>query len=139
MAELKTRKNDGDVDAFLNSIEDETKRSDSFKIKDLMERLSGDQARMWGSSIVGFGERTYTRADGKGADWFKIGFSPRKQNLTLYIMDGFDSYESHLENLGKHSTGKACLYIKRLDQVDMGVLETLVTDSLKAIDSTTGA
>ena len=136
MSEPKTHKTEQDVSVFLDSIEDETKREDSHTLNEMMTRLSGEEPRMWGPSIVGYGDRTYSRADGKTAEWFKIGFSPRKQSLTLYIMDGFDSYQSLLQNLGNHNTGKACLYIKRLDQVDMGVLEELVSGSLEVADRT---
>lgn len=137
MAELKTQQNDGDVTAFLESVEDAQKRDDSFELVDTMGRLTGEPASMWGNSIVGFGDYSYKTRDGKNHSWFKIGFSPRKQNLTLYIMTGFERAESLLPDLGKHSIGKSCLYVKRLDDIDRNVLESLISQSLDAIDART--
>lgn len=130
MADLKTQQNEGDVDRFLESVENERRRREAFEVKDLMTRLSGEEPKMWGNSIVGYGRRDYTTKSGSTNQWFKIGFSPRKQTLTLYIMDGFSNYESLLEKLGPHSTGKACLYIKDLEKVDRKILEELITRSL---------
>lgn len=130
MAELKTRETDGDVDAFLESIENDTRRRDGLALKDMMTRLSGHQPKMWGSSIVGYGRRTYTNTSG-GGEWFKVGFSPRKRSMTLYIMDGFAGYRDVLDRLGPHSTGKSCLYVKDLEKVDGDVLEELITSSLE--------
>lgn len=138
MAENKTQKTDASVDDFLEAIDDEAKRSDARKIRDLMVEVTGDRGAMWGEAIVGFGEYTYRHATGREGDWFEVGFSPRKQNLTLYIMSGFDEYDDLLSRLGKHSTGKSCLYIKRLEQVDVDVLRQLVTksvDHMRAINS----
>ena len=101
MSELKTQKHDGSVAAFLNSVENERKRSDSFTLLELMQEVTGAEAAMWGSSIVGFGSYHYTYASGREGDWFVAGFAPRKQNLTLYIMAGFDGYETLLARLGK--------------------------------------
>ncbi len=133
MAERKTQPNDADVDTFLASVENERRRRDAFTMKDLMTRISGTEPRMWGSSIVGFGEYHYTSGSGTRAVWMKIGFSPRKQALTLYIMDGFDSYESLLDELGPHSTGRACLYLKDLDAIDRDVLEALIAASFRHV------
>ena len=130
MAELKTKRNKGDVKAFLNSVSDEKKRQDSFAILELMKRVTGSDPEMWGDSIVGFGGYHYKYASGREGDWFVTGFSPRKQNLTLYIMAGFDEYDQLLSKLGKHSTGKACLYIKKIEDVDVDVLEELVKKSV---------
>ena len=130
MAELKTKRNKGDVKAFLNSVSDEKKRQDSFAILELMKRVTGSDPEMWGDSIVGFGSYHYKYASGREGDWFVTGFSPRKQNLTLYIMAGFDEYDQLLSKLGKHSTGKACLYIKKIEDVDVDVLEELVKKSV---------
>ena len=130
MSELKTTKNDASVEAFLNSVEDETKREDSFKILKLMKKVTKEEPTMWGSSIVGFGSYTYRYSSGKENEWFLTGFSPRKRNLTLYIMDGFESYDSLLGELGKHTTGKSCLYIKQVEDIDMKVLEKIVRDSV---------
>ena len=130
MAELKTKRNKSDVKAFLNSVSDETKRQDSFTILELMKKVTGQEPEMWGDSIVGFGSYSYTNTTGKENTWFQTGFSPRKQNLTLYIMSGFDKYDELLGKLGKHSTGKSCLYVKKLEQIDMDVLEELVRQSV---------
>lgn len=135
MAELKTQQNDGDVDAFLNSVENETRRRDSLTVKDVMTRVSGEEPKMWGDSIVGFGEYAYKNRSGKEHKWMKVGFSPRKQSLTLYIMDGFGEYESLLGDLGPHSTGKSCLYIKDLTKVDGDVLEDLIRKSLGSVNA----
>ena len=126
MAELKTQKNDASVEDFLNGVEDEKKREDSLKILDLMREVTGDEPAMWGSSIIGFGSYRYKYASGREGEWFLTGFSPRKQNLTLYIMSGFDQYDSLLANLGKHTTGKSCLYVKKLEDIDLTMLKEMV-------------
>jgi hypothetical protein len=131
MAELKTKLNDGDVHAFLNSISDEKKRQDSFAILKLMQEATDAKPKMWGDSIVGFGSYHYKYASGREGDWFLTGFSPRKQNLTLYIMPGFEKYGTLLNKLGMHSTGKSCLYIKRMEDVDLEVLKELVEQSVE--------
>jgi hypothetical protein len=131
--ELKTKVNEASVTDFLNSVEDEQKRKDSFEILKLMKQLSKEDARMWGGSIVGFGSYHYKGASGREGEWMLIGFSPRKQNITLYIMPGFERYPQLMKNLGKYSTGKSCLYIKRLSDVDAGVLKELVTESIKVM------
>jgi len=131
MAELKTKKNDGDVKEFLNRTEDVTRRADSFTVLDLMRAATGAEGVMWGDSIVGFGSYHYKYASGREADWPLVAFSPRKDNLTLYIMPGFDQYDTLLQNLGKHKTGKACLYIKRLSDVNLAVLKELVDRSVE--------
>ena len=136
MAELKTKRNKGDVEAFLNSVQDEKKRHDSFTILELMKKTTGKQPEMWGDSIIGFGSYHYKYASGREGDWFVTGFSPRKQNLTLYIMSGFDEYEQLLSKLGKHSTGKSCLYIKKIEDVDMDVLKELVKQSVEHMEKT---
>ena len=133
MAEPKTQRNDADVDAFLASVDNDIRRRDAVTVCEIMTRLSGSEPTMWGSSIVGFGEHHYTNGSGKRSTWMRIGFSPRKQALTLYIMDGFDTYDALLEQLGPHSTGRACLYIKDLDKVDLTTLETLISASLDQI------
>jgi hypothetical protein len=136
MAELKTKLNDASVEDFLNSIEDEQKRDDCFAVLKLMKQVTKAEPKMWGSSIVGFGSYHYKYASGREADWMLAGFSPRKQNLTLYIMAGFDNYDALLARLGQHSTGKSCLYIKRLADVDTGVLKELVTQSVAHMKAT---
>ena len=131
MAELKTQPTNQDVTEFLNNVLDERKREDSFAILQLMREVTQKDPQMWGSSIVGFGQYHYKYASGREGDAPVTGFSPRKQNLTLYIMAGFEQYDELLQNLGKHTTGKACLYIKRLADVDMGVLRELVQRSVE--------
>jgi hypothetical protein len=136
MAELKTRKNDADVDAFLNAVPDERKRQDALELLALMEEVTGEEATMWGDSIVGFGSYHYRYASGREGDMPLAGFSPRKQNLTLYIMAGFDEYDALLGRLGKYTTGKACLYIKRLSDVDQDALKELVRRSAEHMRAT---
>ena len=131
MAELKTKKNDQSVTAFLDKIPDEQKRMDSYTILELMKQASGAEPSMWGDSIIGFGVAHYTYASGREGDWPPIGFSPRKQALTLYFMSGFDSYGNLLAKLGKYKTGKGCLYINKLADVDLGVLEELIVQSIQ--------
>ena len=133
MAGNKTTPNDQDVEQFLNSIDDERKRKDSFTILELMKQVTGLEPRMWGSSIVGFGSYHYKYESGREGDMILAGFSPRKQNLTLYNMSGFERYDDLLKKLGKHTTGKGCLYIKRLDDVDMPTLKSLIEESFKHV------
>ena len=130
MAERKTKPNGLDVVAVLNGIPDEQQRQDCFTIVDLMRNVTMAEPRMWGSSIVGFGDTHYTYASGRSGDWFLVGFAPRKQNLTLYISsDGLDRYAALLQRLGKHSTGKGCLYIKRLAEVAIATLRAILARS----------
>ena len=136
MAELKTQESDASVDDYLNSVEDEKKRDASFKVKALMEDVTGEEARMWGDSIVGFGRYKYKYASGREGEWMITGFAPRKRNLTLYIMSGFDEYHDLLAKLGKHSTGKSCLYINKLEDIDMDVLRELVAKSVQHMKET---
>lgn len=130
MAELKTRKNDGDVHAFLNSVADEKKREDCYKVLTLMQEITGEKPAMWGNSIVGFGEYHFRYDSGREGQWFLSAFSPRKQNLTLYIMAGFRRYDDLMAQLGKYKTGRSCLYIKKLEDVDWAVLRELVEHSV---------
>lgn len=132
-AGLKTKVNDASVTGFLRSVEDEQKQTDSFEIARMMEQITKEKPKMWGTSIVGFGSYHYKGASGREGDWMLIGFSPRKQNITLYIMPGFERYPGLMKKLGKHSTGKSCLYIKRLSDVDIDVLKELMTESLKVM------
>lgn len=129
MYKLKTKINDGNVVEFLNSVENVKRREDSFVILDIMTELTKESPKMWGSSIIGFGTYHYKAKSGHEGDWMKIGFSPRKQNLTLYIMNGYDQYNSLLSKLGKHKLGKSCLYINKLEDIDMEVLKELILDS----------
>ena len=132
MAALKTSRNDGDVGAFMASVPLERRRRDAEVVCELMAEVTGEEATMWGSSIVGFGSLRFRYADGRTSEWFIVGFSPRKQSLTLYLMDGFDHHAALLEQLGPHSTSKSCLYIKRLDAIDIDVLRQLVARSALA-------
>lgn len=126
MAELKTKLNDASVKEFLESIEHDGKREDAYAVLELMKEVTGEEPKMWGSSIVGFGSYHYQYASGREGEWMQVGFSPRKQSLTLYIMPGFDEYEELMTKLGKHKTGKSCLYINKLADVDRDVLKELV-------------
>ncbi len=130
MAELKTKRNEGDVATFIESIEDDTKREDSQALVEMLSNVTGEPGAMWGTGIVGFGSHHFVYESGREGDWFKIGFSPRKQSLTPYIMPGFSEYADLLGQLGKHSTGKSCLYVKRLSDIDIDVLEELATRSV---------
>jgi hypothetical protein len=131
MAELKTKPNNADVDAFLKGVADERKRADCFAVLALMRRVTGAEPRMWGDSIVGFDSYHYVYATGNSGDWPLTGFAPRAQNITLYIMAGFDHYDDLLARLGKYKIGKSCLYVKRLADVDQAVLEQLVAASVE--------
>lgn len=139
MSELKTQEKDQSVKAFLDTVDSDQKRRDSYTIAALMEKISGSPAKMWGGSIVGFGRYHYRYASGREADWMLTGFSPRKQNLTLYIMSGFDQYDDLLSRLGKFKTGKACLYVKSLADVDLAVLEELIQRSVEHMKVTNSA
>ncbi|MEL6823973.1 MAG: DUF1801 domain-containing protein [Calditrichota bacterium] len=139
MAKLKTALNDGSVEDFLNSVEDVKKQEDSFRILKLMREITGEEPKMWGNSIIGFGSYHYKYDSGREGDWFQTGFSPRKQNMTLYIMTGFDRYEELLAKLGKYKTGKSCLYIKKLEDVDPVVLRELITQSVAYVKANDAA
>lgn len=131
MAELKTKKNNSSVNEFLDSVSDPIKRQDSYTILEMMEQVTGAPAVMWGDAIIGFGDMRYKYPSGRQDDWMLAAFSPRKQNLTLYIMTGLDQYQDLLARLGKHKkTGKGCLYIKRLSDVDQTVLRELIQESV---------
>lgn len=129
MSENKTIPTNASVIGFLNSIENETRRNDSFSILEKMKKITGKPAVMWGNSIVGFGSYHYKYDSGREGDMPLTGFSPRKQNLTLYILDGFDKCQELLQNLGPHKTGKSCLYIKKLSDIDMDILTKLISTS----------
>ena len=133
MAELKTKKNAGNVNEFVANIADANQQKDAKTLIALMRKATGEKPVMWGATMIGFGSYHYTYASGREGDWFVVGFSPRKRTTTLYIMDGFDEYQSLLSKLGKHSTGKSCLYIKKLDDIDIKVLERLIKKSAAAM------
>ena len=133
MAENKNKATAKSVPDFLNSIEDEGRRKDCLTISALMEELTGSKPKMWGESIVGFGDYHYKSAAGREGDWFLAGFASRKQALTLYIMGYLEFYTDILEKLGKHKHGKGCLYIKKLEDIDMEVLNTLISSSIQRV------
>ena len=130
MAENKTKPTGVSVDEFLDKVADPQRREDAEKVRATMERLSGEPAAMWGSSIVGFGRYRYRYESGREGEWARIGFSPRAKELVLYLMGGFPRHQALMEKLGKHRTGKSCLYIRRLGDVDEGVLEELIVEAL---------
>jgi hypothetical protein len=130
MAELKTKKTNASVEKFLNAIEGETRRDDCYAILEMMKKITRAEPAMWGSSIVGFGTYHYIYASGQEGDWPMIGFSPRKQNLTLYIMPGFEKNTELIKKLGKCKTAKSCIYIKRLDDIHLPTLKQLFKASL---------
>jgi hypothetical protein len=136
MAELKTKPTDESVTRFLDRIEGEQKRRDAYAILTLMGEVTGEEPRLWGDSIVGFGSYHYKYASGREGDWFLTGFSPRVQNLTLYIMAGFDLYDELLAGLGKYNTGKSCLYLKKLADIDLEILKRLVAESVAHMKKT---
>src|SRR5690349_24708933 len=133
MAELKTKVNDASVTKFLNTIEDKDAKKDSLEILKMMTQVTKEKPKMWGASIVGFGTYHYKGASGREGDWMLTGFSPRKQNLTLYLMGGFDMHKDLLKKLGKYKTSVGCLYIKKLDDIDKKVLKQLVTQTVKTM------
>ena len=132
MAELKTQKNKASVTEFLNGVENEKRRKDGKEVLKMMKEITGEKPAMWGPSIVGFGDYEYKYPSGQTGNWFRVGFSPRKSNLTVYIMTGFDRYDELMKKLGKYKTGKSCLYINKLEDVDRDVLRELITESVKA-------
>jgi hypothetical protein len=130
MAELKTKKNTASVEKFLNNVADEQRRKDCFRLVEIMKAETKAEPAMWGTSIVGFGRHQYKYPSGRELEWFLVGFAPRKQDLTLYIMGGLERYPSLMKKLGKHKTGKSCLYIKKLEDVDLPTLKQLIKQSV---------
>ena len=135
MSELQTKVNNASVEKFLNAVADEQARKDCYEILKIMKQVTKEEPKMWGASIVGFGSYHYKGASGREGDWMLTGFSPRKQNLTLYLMHGFDVHQDLLKKLGKYKTSMGCLYIKKLDDVDKKVLKELVAESVKRMKS----
>lgn len=133
MAELKTKLNDGSVTDFLNKIEDEDRRKDCFELLSMMQDVTGDEPKMWGESIIGFGSYQYKYASGREGEWFQLGFSPRKQNISLYTMCGFDHAEKIMGKLGRYKTGKSCIYVKKLDDIDRKALMDLFVSSVNQL------
>lgn len=135
MAELKTKENNASVEKFLNGIDDETKRSDCFKIAEIMKEITKHEARMWGTAIVGFGSHHYEYASGHEGDMCVTGFSPRKQAISLYLCGTLHSDADLLQKLGKYKTGGGCLYVKKLNHIDTKVLKQLIKNSITYVKS----
>lgn len=133
MAEPKTKKNKASVQDYLNAIEDAQRKADCKLVDKMMEEITGNKAVMWGTSIVGYGTYHYVYSSGQEGDWMATGFSSRKQALTLYIMAGFKRYDELMSKLGKYKTGSSCLYIKKLEDLDLDVLKTLIKESYSFI------
>jgi hypothetical protein len=131
MAELKTQPNRRSVSDFLKTVDDPLRRKDCRTVAALMRRATGNRATLWGENIVGFGRYHYKHANGNPASWFLTGFSPRKRELTIYIMPGFSSYGALMKRLGKYRTGKSCLYLKRLADIDEETLAVLIERSVR--------
>lgn len=135
MAELKTKPTNESVKDFINRIPDEERRADCLQVAKLMEDITGKKPKMWGASIVGFGTYHYKYASGREGDWPVIGFSPRKKDLTLYLMMGFEKHAELMKKLGTHGTGKSCLYIKRLSDIHVPTLKKLIKESVKQLEA----
>ncbi|HYN25136.1 MAG TPA: DUF1801 domain-containing protein [Pyrinomonadaceae bacterium] len=133
MAEAKTKPTEESVSGFLKKLSDKSRREDCLTVLELMKDVTGEEPKMWGSSIVGFGRYRYKYESGREGEWMITGFSPRKSDLTLYIMPGFEPVSELMARLGKHKTGKSCLYIKKLADVDLGVLRKIVEKSVKGM------
>jgi len=131
MAELKTKTTNKSVTTFIKSVEDFKKRKDCIAVMAMMKEVTGKRPKMWGTSIVGYGKYHYKYKSGREGDWFITGFSPRKQNLTIYIMPGFSKYEKIMKNLGKYKLGVSCLYIKSLEDIDQDLLRELILKSVE--------
>lgn len=131
LAEIKTKPTAASIEDFINAIEDEQKRKDSFELVEMMKKASGEEPVLWGNSIIGFGNKRYkSERTGREVDWFLIGFSPRKANLSLYISMAIEEHADALKILGKHKTGGGCLYINMLDDVDLNVLQGMINTAL---------
>ena len=126
----KTLPTDADPHAFIASVENKGRREDAALLLPIMERLSGAKPALWGESMIGFGQYDYTYKSGHGGTWFRTGFSPRKANMSVYIMPGYDDYEDELARLGPYKTGASCLYLGRLSKIDLAVLEEIIAKSL---------
>jgi hypothetical protein len=135
MAELKTKETSASVSEFLGKVADPQRRADCFAVVDIMRDVTSEEPKMWGSSIVGFGSYHYKYESGHEGDSMITGFSPRKSDLTLYIMGGLDSFSDLLPKLGKNKTAKSCLYIKKLSDIDVGVLRKIISKSVKLMTS----
>lgn len=132
LVEIKTKQTAASVEDFINTVPDEQKRKDSFVLLEMMKKASGEEPKMWGSSLIGFGMKRYkSPATGREVDWLRIGFSPRKANLSLYLSIDIKEHGDALKKLGKHKTGVGCLYINKLEDVDMKVLKGMIDASLR--------
>jgi hypothetical protein len=132
LVEIKTKPTAASVEDFINNVTDEQKRKDSLVIMEMMKEATGEEPVLWSSSIIGFGNKRYkSRATGREVDWLLIGFSPRKANLSLYISIGIKEHAAALEKLGKHKTGVGCLYINKLEDIDLNVLKGMIDASVK--------
>jgi hypothetical protein len=131
MSENKTKKTNESIEKYINSIKDENVKKDCYTIIKLMQAITKEEPKMWGSSIIGFGDYHYKYASGREGDFFLTGFSSRKQNLALYLMGGLENQKDLLKKLGKHKTGKSCLYIKSLEDIDKKVLKEMIVQSVK--------
>jgi len=132
MAEIKTKPTSASVDDFINAVKDEQKRKDSFVILEMMKKATGEEPKMWGSSLIGFGNiRVKSPNTGREVDWIRIGFSPRKANLSLYLTGAVKQHAAALKKLGKHKAGVGCIYINKLADIDMKVLQGMIEASLK--------
>jgi hypothetical protein len=132
MSEMKTTPNDGSVDGFLDGISDERQRADAKSLDRLMREVTGQSPRMWGDSIVGYGTYHYRYASGREGDWMKVGFAPRKGKFSIYLSDRADDHTELLSRLGRHKSAVSCLYVKRLEDVDMTVLAEIIRESYAA-------
>ncbi|MBA2728629.1 MAG: DUF1801 domain-containing protein [Parachlamydiaceae bacterium] len=131
LAEIKTKPTSASVEEFISSVKDEQKREDSFVLLEMMKKATGEEPILWSSSIIGFGIKRYkSPTTGREVDWLQIGFSPRKANLSLYISVGIKEHAAALKKLGKHKTGVGCLYINKLEDIDMNVLKEMIDASL---------
>lgn len=131
MSDLKTQPTEANVESFIESVDDEQKRTDAKSLLQIMSDITQHDPVLWGDSLIGFGQYQYQYASGRQGEWFRVGFSPRKQNLTLYIMNGFSQYQHLLTQLGKHKTGKSCLYINKLSDVDVDILKQMIALSFQ--------
>jgi len=132
MAEIKTKPTTVSVEDFINNVKEEQKRKDSFTLLELMKKATGEKPKMWGATMIGFGDyRVKSPATGREVDWFKIGFSPRKASFSIYLSCNIKEYSDYLKKLGKHKTGVGCLYVNKLTDIDLGVLKGMIETSLK--------
>lgn len=129
VADIKTKPTEGSVDDFLAAVENK-QRNDCLALVELMQSVTGETPKLWGPAMIGFGQYHYVYKSGREGDWFLTGFAPRKQNISIYIMAGFDRYDELMARLGKYKTGKSCLYVKTLADIDVNVLRQLVTESV---------